>query len=124
MIGTGRRSDCYRRLAAAVRPRERLSVSTWADRHRILSSKQSSLPRRWRTRINPLLEEIMDCLSATSPVKELVLMKSNQTGATESMVNALGYIMHHAPGPAMVLMPTLADRDAWKVQKLNPLMCR
>ena len=106
MIGAGHRPDCYRRLAASVRPRERLTVSQWADRHRILSSKQASMPGRWRTRVNPLLEEIMDCLSATSPVKEIVVIKSNQVGVTEAMINALGYIMHHAPGPAMVLMPT------------------
>lgn len=69
-----------------------------------------------------MLAEVMDCLSTTSDVRELVIMKSSQVGVTEAMVNALGYIMHHAPGPAMVLMPTLADRDAWKVQKLNPLL--
>ena len=113
---------CYRKLSAAVRPRERLTVSDWADRHRLLSTKQSSMPGRWRTAINPLLAEIMDCLSANSPVQEIVVMKSNQVGVTEAMVNALGYIMAHAPGPAMVLMPTLADRDTWKVQKLNPLL--
>jgi phage terminase large subunit GpA-like protein len=119
---TSRRPHCYRVLANAVRPRERLTVSDWADRHRILSTKQSSMSGRWRTSVNPLLGEIMDALSATSPVRELVVMKSNQVGITEAMVNALGYIMHHAPGPCMVLMPTLADRDTWKVQKLNPLL--
>ena len=117
-----RRARCYRILEASVRPRERLVVSEWADRHRILSSKQSSMSGRWRTAVNPLLGEIMDALSATSPVREIVVQKSNQVGITEAMVNALGYIMHHAPGPAMVLMPTLADRDTWKVQKLNPLL--
>jgi phage terminase large subunit GpA-like protein len=64
----------------------------------------------------------MDCLGATSPVREIVIMKSNQVGVTEAMVNAIGYVMDHAPGPMMVLMPTLTDRDAWKAQKLNPLM--
>lgn len=114
--------NCYRRLAAAIRPRDHLLVSDWADRHRILSGKQSGMPGRWQTRVNPLLKEIMDALGETSPVREIVIMKSNQVGVTEAMVNAIGYCMHHAPCPAMVLMPTLADRDAWKAQKLNPLL--
>jgi len=117
-----RRAHCYARLTAAVRPRERLSVSQWADRHRVLTTKQSGVPGRWRTAVNPMLQEIMDCLGVASPVREIVVMKSNQVGVTEAMINGLGYIMHHAPGPAMVLMPTLADRDTWKTQKLNPLL--
>ena len=117
-----RRSECYRVLASSVRPKERLAVSEWADRHRMLSSKQSGMPGRWSTDVNPILREIMDCLGDRSPVLEIVIMKSNQVGVTEAMVNGIGYFMHHAPGPAMVLMPTLADRDTWKTQKLNPLL--
>lgn len=122
LTNPSRRPDCYRILAAAVRPRERLTVSAWADRHRVLSTKQSGMPGRWRTRINPLLAEIQDCLSVTSPVREIVVMKSNQVGITEATINGIGYCMHHAPSPAMVLMPTLAARDKWKVQKLNPML--
>lgn len=115
-------SHCLERLARAVKPRDRLTVSQWADRHRNLSSKQSGESGRWRTSRNPILREIMDCLSATSPVREIVVMKSSQVGVTEAMVNAIGYTMHHAPSPLMVFMPTLEARDKWKLQKLNPLL--
>lgn len=113
---------CYARLAAGTRPRDRLTVSDWADRHRILSSKQSGERGRWRTARNPILREIMDCLSHTSPVREVVVMKSSQVGVTEAMINKIGYNIDHAPCPTMVLMPTLESRDSWKVQKLNPLL--
>lgn len=113
---------CYHRLAAATRPRDRLTVSDWADRHRILSGKQAGERGRWRTARNPILREIMDCLSAFSPVREVVVMKSSQVGVTEAMINKIGYNMQHAPCPTMVLMPTLESRDSWKVQKLNPLL--
>jgi phage terminase large subunit GpA-like protein len=106
----------------AVRPRGRLTVSQWADNHRVLSSKGSGEPGRWRTARNPLLREIMDCLSPHSPVREIVVMKASQVGVTEMSINWIGYIMDYAPGPTMVLMPTLEARDTWKVQKLNPLM--
>lgn len=115
------RPHLLHRLAKACRPRERLTVSGWADRYRILSGKQSGERGRWRTARNPMLREIMDCLSVHSPVSEVVVMKSSQVGVSESTVNWLGYIIHHAPAPAMVFMPTLESRDSWKIQKLNPL---
>ncbi len=108
--------------ARAVRPRGRLTVSQWADNHRVLSSKGSGETGRWRTSRNPMLKEIMDCLSIHSPVREIWVMKSSQVGVTEASVNWLGYTLDYAPGPAMVLMPTLEARDTWKVQKLNPLL--
>jgi phage terminase large subunit GpA-like protein len=58
-------THCLERLARAVKPRDRLSVSQWADRHRILSSKQSGERGGGRTSRNAIMREIMDCLSAT-----------------------------------------------------------
>ncbi len=108
--------------AAAVAPRHILTVSEWADRHRELTGKQAGERGRWRTARTPYLREIMDCLSASSRVTDIVVMKSSQVGVTEAMINWLGYIIDHAPAPVMVLMPSLELRDAWKVQKLNPLL--
>lgn len=106
----------------AVRPRQRLTVSQWADAHRVLTSKQANEVGRWRTARNPMLGEIMDCLSAHSPVREIVIQKSSQVGITESQINWIGYVMDHAPAPVMVLLPTLDARDTWRAQKLNPLI--
>lgn len=112
----------YTTLAAASRPRDRLTVSEWADRHRIVTSEQSSIQGEWVTARNPVLSEIMDCLSKHSRVHEIVIKKSSQVGVTEAMVNALAYGMEHNPGPMMVLMPTEQKRDDWKAQKLDPLL--
>lgn len=106
----------------AAQPRKSLPVSEWADTHRELSGKQAGERGRWRTSRTPFLREIMDCLSVTSRVNDIVVMKSSQVGVTEATVNFLGYVMDHAPAPVMVMMPTLESRDAWKVQKLNPLL--
>lgn len=116
------RAHCFDVLATSCKPRDRLTVSQWADKHRWLSGKQSGEKGKWVTARNPILREIMDALSATSRVREVVVMKSSQVGVTEATVNWLGYILDHAPAPTMVLMPTLESRDRWKVQKLNPLL--
>src|SRR5215207_9768453 len=76
-----------------------LTVSEWSDRHRMLSSKASAEPGRWRTSRTPYLQEIMDSLSPTSPVERVVFMKGVQIGATECGCCWIGYVIHHAPGP-------------------------
>lgn len=115
-------AHCLAVLRRAVAPRRALTVSQWADDHRILTGKQASEPGRYRTSRTPFWREPMDCLSANSRVRDIVVMCSNQIGKTEFTVNAIGYTMDHAPAPIMVMMPSLEARDGWKVQKLNPLL--
>ena len=99
-----------------------LSVSEWADRHRVLSSKASSEPGRWRTARTPYLRAIMDCLSPTSPVERVVFMKGAQVGATETGSNWIGYVIHHAPGPMMAVWPTVEMAKRNSKQRIDPLI--
>ena len=55
-----------------ITPDPQLTVSEWADKHRVLSSKAASEPGRWRTSCTPYLREIMDCLSPMSPIERVV----------------------------------------------------
>lgn len=61
-------------------PEPILTVSEWSDRYRMLSQKASAEPGRWRTSRTPYLREIMDCLSSTSAVEEVVFIKGAQVG--------------------------------------------
>jgi len=99
-----------------------LSVSEWSDRHRMLSSKASSEPGRWRTSRTPYLKEIMDCLSPTSAVERVVFMKAAQLGATEMGSNWIGYVIHHAPGPMMAVWPTVEMAKRNSKQRIDPLI--
>ena len=99
-----------------------LTVSEWADRHRVLSSKASSEPGRWRTSRTPYLKAIMDCLSPTSPVERVVFMKGAQVGATETGSNWIGYVIHHAPGPMMAVWPTVEMAKRNSKQRIDPLI--
>ncbi len=115
-------AHCLTVAWSAMAPRRALSVTEWADSHRVLTGKQSGERGPWRTRRTPFLEEIQNCFSTNSRVQDVVVMKSSQVGVTEATVNVIGYIMDHAPTPMMVLMPTIDARDSWKAQKLNPLL--
>lgn len=108
--------------AASCKPRQRLSVSQWADAHRVLSSKASSEPGPWRTSRVPYLREPMDCLSVHSPIESVSIMKSSQTGFTEVGLNWIGYVMDHAPAPILAVVPSLEVRKRWVRQRLDPLI--
>jgi len=109
-------------IARALAPRKPLTVSQWADAERVLSSKGSAEPGRWRTHRNPPLREPMDCLSARSTVQDVVMMWCIQFGKTEVAVNWLGYSMDHDPGPIMVCLPGEVSMNKWVAQKLNPML--
>lgn len=108
--------------ARAMAPRKPLRVSEWADAHRRLSSKGSAMAGAWRTATNPPLAEPMDCMSARSPVRDVVLMFPIQFGKTEVAVNAIGYTMAHDPGSIMVCLPGEVSSHKWTAQKLNPML--
>ena len=67
-----------------IRPDADLTVSEWADTHRMLGSRASAEPGRYRTARTPYMREIMDALSTNSAVQRIVFMKAAQVGATEA----------------------------------------
>lgn len=109
-------------IARAIAPRKPVTVSQWADAERVLSSKGSAEPGKWRTSRNPPLREPMDCMSARSTIQQVVLKFPIQFGKTEVAVNALGYTMDHHPGPVMVCLPGEVSMNKWVMQKLTPML--
>jgi len=67
-------------LAAAWTPEPKLTVSEWADQHRMLTGKSSAEPGHWRTERTPYLREIMDALSPSHPAQRVVFVKGSQLG--------------------------------------------
>ena len=115
-------SCLYGTASRSIAPRKPMTVSQWADAKRRLSSKSSPIPGQWRTDTNSALREPMDCMSVSSPVREVVLMFPIQFGKSEFITNTLGYIMDQAPGPVMVCLPSEVSMNKWINQKLNPLI--
>lgn len=105
-----------------IRPEPRLLVSQWADRFRRLPQKSSAEPGPWRTARTPYLREIMDAMSASSPVEEVVFMKGAQVGGTEAILNCLGYLIDHSPGPALAVQPTVELAKRFSRQRVDPLI--
>ena len=95
--------EAWRRGLRAPPP---MSVSEWADAHRVMPNMNAE-PGPWRTARVPYLREIMDCLSTSSPVERVVFMKGAQTGGTEACLNAIGFWIDHAPGIILCVWPSL-----------------
>lgn len=105
-----------------LRPAEQLTVSQWADRYRVLSQEASSEPGQWRTDRTPYLREILDCLSIESPVQRVVFMKGAQIGGSEAGFNWLGYAIHQAPGPMMMVQPSIELAEKISKQRIAPMI--
>jgi phage terminase large subunit GpA-like protein len=115
------RTEVYGALARAFAPRQHLTVSEWADRNITLSTKESPEAGPWRTDRNPLLKEPMDCMSARSTVRVLVLKWPIQFGKTQIMAIGQSYRMCQKPGPMLVITATEHLRQDLVDQKFAPL---
>lgn len=108
-------------FAAGLRPEPHVTISEWADAWRKLPQRSSAEPGPWRTARTPYLREILDALSAISPVEEVVMMFGAQLGKSETILNVLGYIVDHAPGPALLVQPTVDTAKRFSKQRIEPL---
>jgi phage terminase large subunit GpA-like protein len=111
-----------RAWGSGLRPDPLLTVSEWADRYRMLSSRAATEPGRYRTRRTPYMKAIMDALSPGHPAQRIVFMKAAQVGATEAGNCFLGFIIHQAPGPALAVQPTVELAKRNSRQRIDPLI--
>ena len=102
-------------------PEPQSTVSEWADRHRILPPA-SAEPGRWRTDRVPYLRGVMDALSSSSPVERVVFQKGAQLGGTEAGLNWLGYVIAHAPGTVLLVMPSLDMLRRNSRSRIDPMI--
>ncbi|MCP4989346.1 MAG: hypothetical protein GY928_25805 [Colwellia sp.] len=99
-----------------------LSVAEWAEKYRVLSSKGSAEPGRWRNERTPYLKEIMSCLSANNPADYVVFVSGTQLGKTECILNWAGEVIHLMPGPMAVVQSTLSSGEIFSKQRLQPMI--
>lgn len=107
---------------AGLAPDPALTVSQWADRHRILSSRAASEAGPYRTTRTPFMRAIMDALSPASPARRVVFQKAAQVGATEAGNNWVGFCMHQSPGPFLAVQPTVDLAKRLSQQRIDPLI--
>jgi phage terminase large subunit GpA-like protein len=121
-LGFDGAEDILRAWRKGLRPDPDLTVSEWADQHRKLSSRASAEPGQYRTSRTPYLREIMDALSPRYPAQRVTFMKAAQVGATEAGNNWIGFVIHHAPGPMLAVLPTVEMAKRSSRGRIDPLI--
>lgn len=115
------RAVIFGAMADAFAPRERLSVSAWAEQHRIVSAEGGSPhPGPWRNARSPHLVDIMDACGPEDPAEDVVVPASAQSGKSEVGINFQGWIVDHAPGPTITVLPAHDESKKYVRSKLQP----
>jgi phage terminase large subunit GpA-like protein len=99
-----------------------LTVTEWAEQHRRLAGTESAEPGPYRVSRTPYAREPQDCMSARSPVEEVVLMWAAQTSKTTVLLNCLGAAIGTNPGPIMIVWPTNTVAKRNSRQRVAPLL--
>lgn len=110
-------------VVAAARPAwappPKLTLSEWAERYYYLSAENAAQPGRWHTL--PYQKGIMDAI--TDPgVAQISVMKSARVGYTLMITGAIGYYIHQAPAPILVVQPTVDDAKGYSKEGVAPMM--
>jgi phage terminase large subunit GpA-like protein len=106
-------------MVAGLRPPPRLSLSEWADEHFRLSAESAATAGRWSTL--PYQRGIMDAITDPT-VTEISLMKSARVGYTLMVSAAVGYYMHQAPAPILLVQPTVEDAEGFSKETIAPML--
>lgn len=113
--------NLFRKAAGVVAPPPKLTVSQWADSHRVLSKESSAEPGKWNTDRAPYQREIMDSISDPD-TDEIVVMSSAQVGKSELINNIIGYYIDYDPSPMLLMQPTLEMAEAYSKDRIAPMI--
>lgn len=113
--------NLFRKVAGVVAPPPKLTVSQWADSHRVLSKESSAEPGKWNTDRAPYQREIMDSISDPD-TDEIVVMSSAQVGKSELINNIIGYYIDYDPSPMLLMQPTLEMAEAYSKDRIAPMI--
>lgn len=99
---------------------QRLSVSAWAERNRVMP-QGSSVPGPFRFLRTPYMREPSDAVSDPA-VDRLTIMSAAQVAKTELILNAIGYLMDQDPGPALLVLPRDEDVIQMIQRRVRPML--
>ena len=111
----------FSRAFANYKPPADLTVSQWAEAHRVLSRENSAEAGPWRNARTPYLVDIMDAF--TDPkVRKISVVASSQVGKSELELNIIGYIIDQDPGSILYIQPTVDDAKKFSRLRIAPMI--
>ena len=114
--------EIYAGLQSLWLPPPDVTVTEWAEEHRVLSAENCALPGNYRVAVTPFLKEIQEACSDPD-IPRVVCQKSAQVAWTDGVINnVLGYHIHLDPCPALVLFPTEDMAERYSKEKFSPMI--
>lgn len=113
-----RTAELLKRALRTVAPPEKLTISQWADKYRMLSGESSARKGPWYTAAYQ--REPMDAISDME-TETVVLMWSSQTGKSDVQNNVIGYYTHIEPSPIMMVQPSLEKAKEYSKDRVGPM---
>lgn len=101
-------SESFEIESIAARPREHLRGAEWAERYRVLTSLTSGLTGPWQNSVVKIAEGVLNAITSDN-VAEVAWCSGTQNAKTETILNAIGYLIHQAPAPIMLVYPEKDD---------------
>lgn len=99
------------------------SMVDHAQRVRVIPKGLSPMDGLFSWDVTPYLEEIADCLSETSPVQEVVLMKGSRVGATVGIgENWILYTIDVAPAPMLYVGQDKESAEEVMKTRVGPMI--
>lgn len=105
----------------SVLPEDSVPLSEWADANRVLTTRSAAEPGPYRTARTPYLRDIMDDLSVGSATLRVIFKKCAQIGASEVGNCWIGYLVDQAPGPILMVQPTVELAKRYSKQRIDAL---
>lgn len=101
-----------------------VSVSEFAEQHRYLPAGTTSMPGYYSFDVSPYIREIVDCMSISSPVRKLSVMKGVQIGMSVGLLeNTILYCIGHVKtAPVMSLIADEAMAKLRIEQYVMPML--
>jgi phage terminase large subunit GpA-like protein len=113
--------EIIQKTVSLVAPPPKLTVSEWADQHRILSREAAAAPGKFRTSKAEFQRGVMDAFSDPL-VEEIVWMASSQVGKTEVELNILGFFIDQDPAPILFIQPDIGNAEAFSKDRVAPMI--
>lgn len=111
----------FKQIARMWEPRPPMTVSEWAEEHRVLSKEASAEPGPWRTDRAPYTREIMNCMNDPN-VEEVAIMASAQVGKSEILLNIAGFFADQEPYPMIYMLPDKQLIKSVSQERITPMI--
>lgn len=105
---------------SVLKPPEKMTVSEWADKYRVLSELDSALPGKWRTSKTPYLREVMDAYNKDY-IHDITFCAGTQLGKTAAEQNMIAFSIAQDPGPMLIVYPTKDLAKFTSEKRLQPM---